>query len=150
MKTAALSTPFLDSDLCVRSVHFFNGRLLTAEDMKKEQDAEAARLQRLGHVLGEGVAQGLSVAVKPGVRSKTVVVEPGIFDLDRHEIPARGTEPAHYHYDVRFVVRATGSEEFAVSDESHALAWRDIAEVAADTAMDASVRRMARNWLERA
>ena len=29
-----------------------------------------------------------------------------IFDLDRHRIPARGDEPEHWHYDVRFVVRA--------------------------------------------
>jgi len=78
-----------------------------------------------------------------------LIVEGDVFDLDCHEIPARGAEPAHFHYDVRFVVRATGSEHFAVSDESHALAWREIAEVAEDTTMDASVRRMARVWLER-
>jgi len=78
-----------------------------------------------------------------------LVVEPEIFDLDCHAIPARGTEPEHFHYDVRFVVRATGSEQFAVSDESHALAWRDVAEVADDATMDASVRRMAGVWLER-
>lgn len=78
-----------------------------------------------------------------------LVVEGDVYDLDCHEIPARGTEPAHFHYDVRFVVRATGSEQFAVSDESHALAWREIAEVAEDATMDASVRRMARVWLTR-
>jgi len=76
-----------------------------------------------------------------------LVVEPDIFDLDCHAIPARGAEPEHFHYDVRFVVRATGSEAFAVSDESHALAWREIAEVANDATIDASVRRMAREWL---
>jgi len=78
-----------------------------------------------------------------------LVVEPEIFDLDCHSIPARGNDPEHFHYDVRFVVHATGSEQFAVSDESHALAWREVAEVAQDATMDASVRRMARVWLER-
>ena len=78
-----------------------------------------------------------------------LVVEPQIFDLDCHAIPARGADPEHSHYDVRFVVRATGSEQFTVSDESHALAWRDIAEVAEDPTMDASVRRMAQVWLAR-
>jgi len=78
-----------------------------------------------------------------------LTVEPEIFDLDRHAIPARGNEPEHFHYDVRFVVHARGSEAFVVSAESHALAWRDIAEVAADADMDASVRRMAREWLNR-
>jgi 8-oxo-dGTP pyrophosphatase MutT (NUDIX family) len=78
-----------------------------------------------------------------------LVVEPAIFDLDRHMIPARGGEPAHWHYDVRFVVRAGKSEAFVVTDESHALAWREIAEIAVDSSVDESVRRMARKWLKR-
>jgi 8-oxo-dGTP pyrophosphatase MutT (NUDIX family) len=77
-------------------------------------------------------------------------VEGGVFDLDRHRIPARGDEPAHWHYDVRFVVRALGSEDFVASEESHALAWREIAELAGDAGVDESVRRMAGKWLERA
>lgn len=77
-------------------------------------------------------------------------VDPAIFDLDRHWIPDHGSVPGHWHYDVRFVVRATGSERFTVSAESHALAWRDIAELADDAAIDASLRRMARRWLARA
>lgn len=76
-------------------------------------------------------------------------VEGGIFDIDRHAIPARGSEPEHWHYDVRFVVRATGSEAFEVNEESLALAWRPIAEIAADPDADESLRRMARKWLSR-
>src|SRR5580765_143549 len=79
----------------------------------------------------------------------SLVVEPEIFDLDRHFIPARGDEPAHWHYDVRYIVRALGGEDFIVGDESHALAWRDIAMLAADESADASLRRMARKWLDR-
>ena len=78
-----------------------------------------------------------------------LVVEPEIFDLDRHEIPARGSEAAHWHYDVRYVVRAMAGEAFIVSDESHALAWCDIAALAADETADESLRRMARKWLAR-
>jgi len=74
-------------------------------------------------------------------------VEGGIFDLDRHRIPARGNEPEHWHYDVRYVVRAGADESFVVNAESHALAWRAVAEVAADETLDASLRRMARKWL---
>lgn len=76
-------------------------------------------------------------------------VEPEIFDLDRHWIPARADVPGHWHYDVRFVVHARGSEEFVVSEESHALAWRTIGEIAADANADESLRRMARRWLLR-
>ncbi|MEP6882876.1 MAG: NUDIX hydrolase, partial [Dokdonella sp.] len=61
-------------------------------------------------------------------------VESEIFDLDRHWIPERAEVTGHWHYDVRFVVRARGSEAFVVSDESHALAWRNIAEIAIDSA----------------
>lgn len=78
-----------------------------------------------------------------------LVVEQAIFDLDRHLIPARPGEPAHWHYDVRYVVRATAGEDFIVSEESHALAWRAVVEVAADASIDASVRRMACKWLAR-
>jgi 8-oxo-dGTP pyrophosphatase MutT (NUDIX family) len=76
-------------------------------------------------------------------------VEPGIFDLDRHAIPARGTEPEHWHYDVRYVVRAGDDEGFVVNAESHALAWRPVREIAADPAIDPSLRRMAGKWLAR-
>ncbi|MEZ5544619.1 MAG: NUDIX hydrolase [Lysobacteraceae bacterium] len=72
---------------------------------------------------------------------------PGIFDLDCHLIPARHAEPAHFHFDVRYVVRTSGNEAFAASEESHALAWRDIREIAADPVLDESLRRMARRWL---
>jgi 8-oxo-dGTP pyrophosphatase MutT (NUDIX family) len=74
----------------------------------------------------------------------------GIFDLDRHRIPARGVEPEHWHYDVRYVVRAGADERFAVSAESLALAWRPVIEVVADAEADDSVRRMAAKWLRRA
>ena len=45
------------------------------------------------------------------------------------------------------MVRATGSEAFAVSKESLELAWVDIASIAADEGMDESLRRMARRWM---
>ena len=81
----------------------------------------------------------------PGLR-----IEGGIFDLDRHWIPEHKGVPPHWHYDVRYVVRAGEDEDYIVSDESHDLAWRDIAALAADEGADASVQRMARKWLARA
>ena len=74
-------------------------------------------------------------------------VEDDIFDLDRHWIPERKDVPRHWHYDVRYVVRANGSEAYVVSDESLDLAWRGIAPLADDA--DPSIRRMARKWLAR-
>jgi len=74
-------------------------------------------------------------------------VEPVVFDLDRHRIPARGAEPEHWHYDVRFVVLANGSESFIQNGESLALAWFDIKKLADDGELDESIRRMAKKWL---
>lgn len=74
-------------------------------------------------------------------------VTEAIFDVDIHTIPARGLEPEHAHYDVRYAFRAVGSERFTVSEESHALAWIDVAQMATYTT-EASMQRMARKWLQ--
>ncbi len=71
----------------------------------------------------------------------------GIFDVDIHDIPARGEDPEHFHYDVRYAFRATGSDRFTVSEESHALAWIPVDEMAAYTDEE-SMHRMARKWLQ--
>jgi 8-oxo-dGTP pyrophosphatase MutT (NUDIX family) len=52
-----------------------------------------------------------------------------IFDLDAHVIPARGNEPEHIHYDVRFLFKVTGDEKYIVSHESFDLAWIKLDEV---------------------
>ncbi|WP_133498559.1 NUDIX hydrolase [Cognatilysobacter terrigena] len=75
-----------------------------------------------------------------------LTLEPGLFDLDRHWIPERGDVPAHWHYDVRYVVRAGDDENFVVSEESLDLAWRDVATLESDPASDESVQRMSMKW----
>ncbi|WP_287598615.1 NUDIX hydrolase [Thermomonas sp.] len=74
-------------------------------------------------------------------------VSDAIFDLDRHWIPEHKSVPAHWHYDVRYVVQAGDDEAYTISEESLDLAWRRIDELATDPATDASMRRMARKWL---
>jgi 8-oxo-dGTP pyrophosphatase MutT (NUDIX family) len=76
-------------------------------------------------------------------------VEHEIFDVDRHWIPERPDEPGHWHYDVRYVVRAGVRDAFAVSDESLDLAWVPIERLAALDDTDESLRRMALKWLAR-
>jgi 8-oxo-dGTP pyrophosphatase MutT (NUDIX family) len=107
-------------------------------------------LQLGGHADGErdlriaALKEAQEESGLPGLR-----IEPGIFDLDRHWIPEHKGVPAHWHYDVRYVVRAGEDEGYVVSDESHDLAWRSIAELADDAGADASVRRMAGKWMAR-
>lgn len=70
----------------------------------------------------------------------------GIFDIDVHRIPAGTNEPEHKHYDVRFAFIADRTAPLIVSDESHELAWRLLAELDRDDT-DESVRRMARKTM---
>ncbi len=79
-----------------------------------------------------------------------LIIQGDIFDLDRHAIPARGEEPAHWHWDLRYVVRCTGDETPQINSESRAFAWRRIDELGSDALIDPSIRRMAARWLARA
>lgn len=105
-------------------------------------------LQLGGHADGDPdlAAVALREAEEESGLSNLQVV-PDIFDLDAHTIPARGAEPEHVHFDVRYVVRCVGSEEFVVSAESLALSWVPIAALAGDPGADHSLRRMAAKWL---
>jgi 8-oxo-dGTP pyrophosphatase MutT (NUDIX family) len=78
-------------------------------------------------------------------------VEPimtGIFDIDLHVIPARGQEPEHFHYDIRYVFQSNGGDDISVSEESHDVRWIDIDDLQ-DFTRDESVLRMAEKWKRR-
>ena len=75
------------------------------------------------------------------------VLDSRIFDLDVHEIPARKSDPAHFHYDVRFVFAAE-QEDFSVSAESLDLAWVEIEHLKTFTE-ETSMLRMAAKWMMR-
>ena len=75
-------------------------------------------------------------------------VGPGIFDADIHLIPARKSEPAHYHYDIRFAFETCHLADYSVSDESHELAWVAIDRIEEYTTEE-SMLRMAKKWQSR-
>ena len=58
------------------------------------------------------------------------VISPEIFDLDRHWIPERSNEPAHWHYDCRFLLETDASRPLVQSHESKDLAWVELTRVA--------------------
>jgi hypothetical protein len=59
MSVTNLDTPVLDGGIHV--TNFFNGRILSREDMKREQDAGRAVDWRLGQSIGDGIAYGFEV-----------------------------------------------------------------------------------------
>tara|TARA_B100000029_G_scaffold384692_1_gene380270 strand:- start:1040 stop:1588 length:549 start_codon:yes stop_codon:yes gene_type:complete len=105
-------------------------------------------LQLGGH--SDGETNTLRVAVKEAEEESGLFVRPlseQVFDLDVHEIPARGAAPAHLHFDVRFALQSSSGRDFRVSGESHALAWAPAHDLSAYTDEE-SVLRMSRKWLK--
>lgn len=105
-------------------------------------------LQLGGHVDGE--PDVLKSAIREAQEESGIdTIEPvhsEIFDLDIHEIPAYGGTPAHFHYDVRFWLRATQDVPYVVSEESIDLAWVTPSEFSGYPT-DESVVRLHRKWL---
>lgn len=106
-------------------------------------------LQLGGHADGE--TDPLAVACREaqeegGIAVTPLSVEP--VDLDIHAIPARGEEPSHYHYDVRFVLAAETSD-LIVSRESLALRWVPINKLTSFTQEESILRLVAKSrpWL---
>ena len=70
-----------------------------------------------------------------------------LFDVDVHPIPARKNEPAHFHYDLRFLfvadVNATLDHKLHVNlYEVRDCRWFALADLANDPTMESSMRRM--------
>jgi hypothetical protein len=62
-----LQTPILNS--LMRSVNFFNGRLLTGEDLTTEQQVNRSAHNLLGRAIGPGVVDGLEVSTSAKLNS---------------------------------------------------------------------------------
>jgi hypothetical protein len=62
----------------IRAVNFFNGRLLTGEDLAREQTARREADRRVGIALGDGIAWGLEVQKIDHPLGTAVKVEAGL------------------------------------------------------------------------
>lgn len=74
-----LDTPVLDGGIA--STNFFNGRLLSSEDLSREQDARRFGAAQLGRAAGEGVVEGFWVSAQIGGSTLTqplVTVKAGL------------------------------------------------------------------------
>ncbi len=66
-----------------------------------------------------------------------------LLDVDIHAIPAHGSEPAHEHFDLRFLFRST-TERLRGSDEVRGIRWvplRDVEQVRSDASVMRAIAR---------
>lgn len=98
----------------------------------------------------DGNPDTLAVAIKEAQEESGINnIEPvnqEIFDIDIHFIPENKREKAHYHYDVRFLLRVTSDEKISQNRESKELRW--IGQNKTDLPTDnPSVVRMFNKWI---
>ena len=103
-------------------------------------------LQPGGHIdpTGEQVVEASmrEIEEETGIGALTLA-DDGIFDIDVHRVPAHKGEPAHYHFDVRFLFHAADADVVA-ADEVHDAAWVALGDVESMTNDDSVLRAVAK------
>lgn len=90
-------------------------------------------LQMGGHT--DGDSNTLASAIREareesGLHDFVPLLGGEIFDVDAHDIPERKNEPAHVHYDIRYALQADPAVPLVITEESKALEWVPLQEVA--------------------
>jgi 8-oxo-dGTP pyrophosphatase MutT (NUDIX family) len=88
-------------------------------------------LQLGGHADGDPdlLAVALREAREESGLGGLAAVDARLFDVDRHWIGGRGSEPGHWHHDLRFMIEADPAQPLILSSESKALSWVDVTAV---------------------
>lgn len=89
----------------------------------------------------------LREATEETALSSLQLVEKNIFDVDVHAIPARGADPAHLHYDLRYLIISSDSA-VTISEESLGARWIALKQLA-QSPFERSISRMAEKTLNR-
>jgi 8-oxo-dGTP pyrophosphatase MutT (NUDIX family) len=132
--------------------HITGSALLLSPDMAKTLLTHHAFLNKWlqfgGHADGDPDIAGVALREtqeESGI-DDVELLTPYIVDIDVHEIPDRPerNEPAHIHYDIRYITRAK-TVDFKISEESHNLRWFDI-DALATVKLDLNMNRMIAKW----
>jgi hypothetical protein len=108
MSAVDLQAPIIESG--IRSINFFNGRLLTARDLTREQAATHEADIRLGQAIGEGIAYGLEVSKSPeGTAEAPIVTVKSGLAVNRNGQVLRLVGDPEKGTDVALVRRASDS-----------------------------------------
>lgn len=86
-----------------------------------------------GHADGDADILGVALretAEETGLDPACIsLLQPTLFDVDIHTIPAIATDPRHEHIDIRFLVEIDDSIPVPGNDESHQVLWVGLHEV---------------------
>jgi ADP-ribose pyrophosphatase YjhB (NUDIX family) len=69
-----------------------------------------------------------------------------VFDVDVHEIPATPKEPAHFHFDIRYLFEADRGAALGVTAESKSLRWVALEKIT-ELTQEESILRMVRKTM---
>ena len=99
-------------------------------------------IQLGGHCDGnpDTLAVALREAKEESGIEKIVPLTEEIYDIGIHEIPEREDEPAHVHYDVRYLLQTTVCDRLHISDESIDLQWVPLKKLADFPADDSALK----------
>lgn len=98
-------------------------------------------LQPGGHADGNGdlnAVAKLEVWEETGLETSDLL--PGIFDIDIHEIPARGEVPQHLHYDIRYLLLAKSTQTQMEEQEILDISWVSLANISQYTKENSILR----------
>jgi 8-oxo-dGTP pyrophosphatase MutT (NUDIX family) len=133
--------------------HFTASAWLLSRDLSKVLLMNHAKLnmwiQLGGHA--DGDTDLLEVAIKEAQEESGITdIEPvmcDIFDIGIHTVPAYVNEPAHEHFDVRFILRVASDEQPIQNRESKELRWvgKDRSQLPTN---QPSVVRMFDKWID--
>ncbi len=133
--------------------HFTASALVVSADGSRALLNHHRKLDRWLHFGGhcDGDEHVLRVAQREALEESgiegLIVASARPFELDVHPIPAHGSEPGHFHYDVNFVLIAPEGALATISPESVELRWFTPEEMLA-LPLGASMQRVARKWRE--
>lgn len=100
----------------------------------------------------DGDSDVLAVAIKEAQEESGIAniipVSDKIFDIDIHLVPERKHEKEHYHYDVRFLLKVVGNQDYSKNSESSELRWV-LKDYDALPTHDVSILRMFKKWVTR-
>jgi 8-oxo-dGTP pyrophosphatase MutT (NUDIX family) len=99
-----------------------------------------------------GEVSALQIAQREALEETGILLnakEGKLFDLDLQQIPAHGAEPAHLHFDLRYLFILSEEQQIATT-EAHQVRWfnnQELGDIMSDSGMERVVTKLRANGL---